>query len=73
MRTLIAVMAGTALAACGQNESRSVQYFEKHLDEARAVVADCESGGGRGAECEAAGTAVETAEAREKFKRFRGK
>lgn len=73
MRTLIVMMAGTALAACGQSEPRSLKYFENHLDEARAVIADCESGAASGAECDNAGTAIETAEARERFKRFRGK
>lgn len=73
MRTPMVMMAGTALAACGESEPRSLEYFEKHPHEARAVIEDCESGVVRGAECGNAGTAVATAEARERFKRFRGK
>lgn len=62
-----------ALASCGQSEQRSLQYFESDLDEARNVVAACKEDAHRGDECQNAMTAVETAEAREKFKRFRGK
>jgi hypothetical protein len=62
-----------AFAGCSQSEPRSLQYFESHLEEARNVVAACKEDAHRGEECERAMTAVEAAEAREKFKRFRGK
>lgn len=61
------------LAACSQDDPRSVQHFEQNLDEARDVVADCKVDAKRGAECTNADIAVQTAEGREKFKRFRGK
>ncbi len=61
------------VAACGQAEPRSLQYFEGHLDEAREVAAACATDAQSGEDCQNAALAVETAEAREKFKRFRGK
>lgn len=73
LRTLITLAMTAALAGCGQSEPRSLQYFESHPDEARKVVAACKEDAQRGDECQSAMTAVETAEAREKFKRFRGK
>jgi hypothetical protein len=62
-----------SLTACEQSPPRSLQYFEGHLDDAREVVAACATDTHRGEECQHASMAIETAEAREKFKRFRGK
>lgn len=69
----IVVILPLFLAACGQTEPRSVQYFESHLEEARQVVTDCRSGAARGAECDHAEVAVETAKGRDRMKRFLGK
>jgi hypothetical protein len=60
------------LAGCGKPEPRATTYFAAHLDEARKVVADCKSGSARGEECANADGAVQAADARERFKRFRG-
>lgn len=51
--------------------SRSVQYFELNIGEARKVVAACRDGSARGDECANAETAIVTVESRERFKRFR--
>lgn len=59
--------------ACSPSESRSVEYFEAHLDEARALAAACAKGSSRGTECDNAAVAVKAAENRERFDRFRGK
>lgn len=64
---------GIQLAACGQNEPRSTQYFEANIEEARKVAAACADGAQRGAECANADVAIQTVEARERFERFRGK
>jgi hypothetical protein len=61
------------VAGCGKHEPRATTYFAAHLDEARKVVTDCQSGSARGEECANAGAAVQEADARERFKRFRGK
>lgn len=70
----ILMMLATAglLAACGKAEPRATTYFAAHLDEARKLVADCQSGSVRGEECANAAAAVQEADARERFKRFRG-
>lgn len=73
MRAIITLAIAVTLAACGRSEPRSLQYFESHLEEARDFVAACEDDTHRGDERQNASIAVETAEAREKFKRFRGK
>lgn len=73
MKKIGTALMATTLAACGASEPRSVEYFEAHLDEARAIVAACEKGESRGDECGNASIAVETADAKERFKRFRGK
>lgn len=73
MRMVIAMAIAATLTACGQTEPRSLQYFEGHLDEAREVIEACASDAHRGDECQNAATAFEIVEAREKFKRFRGK
>lgn len=72
MRYISVMLLGVSLAACGQSEPRSTQYFEAHIDEARKVVGDCRDGSMRGDECTNADIAVQTVEGRERFKRFRG-
>lgn len=71
-RHLILVM-GIQLAACGQGEPRSVQYFEANIEDARKVAAACTDGLQTGAECANADVAIQTVEGRERFERFRGK
>jgi hypothetical protein len=67
-------LATTALlAACGKAEPRSTAYFEAHLDEARELVAGCREGSVRGDECANADLAVQQADAKERFRKFRGK
>ncbi|WP_337180593.1 hypothetical protein [Sphingopyxis granuli] len=61
------------LGGCAPGEPRSVQYFEAHLEEARAFAADCTNGTARGDECANAAVAIEAAEGRDRFKRFKGK
>ncbi|WP_242129593.1 EexN family lipoprotein [Sphingobium sp. Sx8-8] len=61
------------LAACGKAEPRGTQYFAAHLDEAREVVAGCSNGSVRGDECTNADLAVQEADAKERFRKFRGK
>ena len=68
-----ALMLIGVLSACGPSEPRSVQFFEANLGEARTIVANCKDGTERGPECANADIAVQTAEGRERFKRFRGK
>lgn len=63
---------GTALASCGQSEPRGRQYFEAHIDEARAVHAGCQDGSVRGGECDNAEMAVKQADAKARTKRFLG-
>lgn len=70
---ILIILCSSALAACGQSEPRSTSYFEAHLDEARKVVASCRSGATRGDECANADIAVQTAEGRERFKKFLGR
>lgn len=61
------------LAACWKAEPRSTPYFEAHLDEARELVAGCREGSVRGDECANADLAVRQADAKERFRKFRGK
>ncbi len=61
------------LAACGKAEPRGTAYFEAHLDEARKLVAGCREGSVRGDECANADLAVQQADAKERFRKFRGK
>lgn len=61
------------LTACGKAEPRSTQYFAAHLDEAREVVTGCKDGSFRGDECTNADMAVQEADAKERFRKFRGK
>lgn len=69
---LAALVCAFGLAGCGKAKPRSMEYFAGHLDEARQVVASCRDGTVRGEECANAGMAVEEAEAKERFRRFRG-
>lgn len=62
-----------AVAGCAEQEPRSKQYFDAHLDEARQVVAGCKDGSSRGEECDNADLAVQEADAKERLKRFFGK
>ena len=52
---------------------RGTQYFAANLDEARQIVAGCQTGSVRGDECANAEQAVLAAEARDSLKRFLGK
>ena len=70
---MLAIASVATLTACAEPEPRSVQYFEANLDEARDVVRSCTVGDMRGDECSNANVAVETAEGKAKFERFRGK
>ncbi|AMK18302.1 MULTISPECIES: hypothetical protein [Sphingobium] len=63
-------MAATAIPA--ETAPRAEQYFAAHLDEARRVVAGCQAGSVRGAECANAGQAVTEAEGKERFRKFMG-
>lgn len=63
---------GLCLTACGPSDPRSVQFFEAHPDEARAVLDECRAGTQSGGECTNADVAVQMIEGREKFERFRG-
>lgn len=67
------LMLVSSLAACGKAEPRSTQYFAAHLDEARELVASCRDGSARGDECTNADMAVQEADAKERFRKFRGK
>lgn len=52
---------------------RGTQYFTANLDEARQIVAGCQTGSVRGDECANAEQAILAAEGRDRFKRFMGK
>ncbi len=52
---------------------RGTQYFALHLDDARQIVAGCQTGWVRGDECMNAEQAILAAEGRDRFKRFMGK
>lgn len=73
-KLILAVLAGPfSLTACAQAAPRSSEYFAKNLDEARQVVAGCRDGTVRGDECANASLAIEEAEAKARFRRFRGR
>lgn len=73
-KLILAVLAGSfSLTACAPAAPRSRDYFAEHLDEARRIVAGCREGTVRGEECANAGMAVEEADAKERFRRFRGR
>lgn len=52
---------------------RGTQYFAANLDEARQIVARCQTGSVRGDECANAEQAIRAAESRDRLKRFMGK
>lgn len=70
---LVVLAAAQGMTGCGKAEPRSTQYFAEHLDEAREIVARCGDGSMRGEECANANLAVEEADAKERFRRFRGR
>lgn len=73
-KLILAVLIGPfALTACTQAAPRSSEYFAEHLDEARQVVTGCRDGTVRGEECANAGLVVEEVDAKERFRRFRGR
>ncbi|ABF54298.1 EexN family lipoprotein [Sphingopyxis alaskensis] len=73
-KLILTVLTGPfALAACAQSAPRSSEYFAEHLDEARQIVAGCRDGTVRGEECANAGLAIEEADAKARFRRFRGR
>jgi len=72
LQLLGAVLTCASLAACGQSEPRSTQYFKAHIDEARKIVNGCRDGTIRGGECDNADLAVKQADAKEKSRRFFG-
>ena len=53
-------------------EARGTQYFVRHIDEARQVVAGCREGSVRGGECTTAEEAIIKFDAQERRKRFLG-
>jgi hypothetical protein len=69
----IGLICAAGLAGCAKPASRSTQFFEAHIDEARRVDAACRSGSAGGDECGNASIAVQEADAKERFKRFVGK
>ena len=73
MKPHLILLMGIQLAACGQSEPRSTQYFEANMEEARKVAAACTDGSQTGTECSNADVAIQTVEGRERFERFRGK
>lgn len=73
MKRHIILLMWIPLAACGQSEPRSTQYFEKNIEEARKVASACANGSQTGTECANADVAIQTVEGRERFERFRGK
>jgi len=73
MRPLAALTLPLTLAACSDPEPRSSTYFEAHPAEAKSVIARCQRGSQRNAECETAATAVHTLNGKDRFRRFRGK
>ena len=58
---------------CSGPEPRSAEYFMARPGEARQIVAGCAAGSVRGEECSNAAQAIEEANGRERFRRFRGK
>jgi len=73
-KVILAMLTGPlSLTACAQAAPRSSEYFAEHLDEAREVVSGCRDGTVRGEECTNAGMAVAEADAKERFRRFRGR
>ena len=59
-----------ALAGCTNQEPRSKQYFDAHLDQGRQVVAGRKDGSSRGEEYANADLAMQEADAKKRLKRF---
>jgi hypothetical protein len=59
-RVALTLLACAAGAACS-GQPRSVSFFAAHLDVAKAVIAECQSGAHRGRECENAEAGVASA------------
>lgn len=68
----IGILCVVGIAGCARPVPRSRQYFDAHIDEARRVDAACRTGSASGAECANASIAVQEADAKDRFKRFRG-
>ncbi|SCW85364.1 hypothetical protein SAMN02927924_03403 [Sphingobium faniae] len=66
------VAAGVSVPTPAMTEPRGTQYFRAHLDEAREIVEQCQTGAVRGGECATAETAVVEAEGKERFGKFMG-
>lgn len=66
----VAIVMLLTVAGCTNQEPRSKQYFDAHLDEARQVVTGCKDGATRGEECNNADLAVQEADPKERLKRF---
>ncbi|WP_436054195.1 EexN family lipoprotein [Phenylobacterium sp. LjRoot225] len=62
--------ASAALSAC-QREPRSERYFEANPNVRAEVIADCKQGTHRGAECQFAQRAAETAANRKTMEDYR--
>jgi hypothetical protein len=63
--------AALPLAGCGE-EAKSVEYYKKHLTEAREKAARCQSNGDAGSNCGNAAVAIQQT-AREQFERDRAR
>ncbi len=64
--------AGVSAPIPAMAEPRGTQYFRAHLDEARYIVEQCQTGAVRGEECATAETAIVEAEGKERFGKFMG-
>lgn len=62
-----------AVPGCANQEPRSKQYFDAHLDQGRQVVAGRKDGSSRGEEYANADLAMQEADAKKRLKRFFGK
>jgi hypothetical protein len=52
------LIATLLLSACGKPESKTLLYYQQHLDEAHEKVARCKAGTDTDAECQNAGSAL---------------
>ena len=68
---IILMCAALPLAACGE-KAKSVEYYKKHLTEAREKAARCQSNGDAGDNCGNAAVAIQQT-AREQFERDRAR
>jgi hypothetical protein len=64
---MMLMCAALPLAGCGE-EAKSVEYYKKHLTEAREKAARCQSNGDAGDNCGNAAVAIQQT-AREQFER----